>query len=130
MKMVFGILTRIHGDSMKIITEEAKPIAMFAGSIILKSIAYNDHLLSSISIVLIFITASMMGLNILKMSDPHFRRKCALSELLFCVIMWILVQFLNPIIGNILVSLLCAATTHIYVYIFCPKILGRTLTIE
>lgn len=96
------------------------PVTSFSGCMILKAIAFQDSLLSFISSLLILGSAIFMGISIWREAPPKERTKQALTASAFCPIMWGVVYFLTPHIGNVLVVAICLMMAYCYIK-KCPR---------
>lgn len=102
------------------------PIIIYAGSLILYAISTEDLTLRTISTVLVFISAVCMGINVWNLQSSK-RKRCAVIELVFCVITFLASYYLPRFIGNILSSVCIISVVCIYVFIVAPKWLQRKI---
>lgn len=101
------------------------PICAYTAFIILSYAETNVSGFRIYTSILVFIAAILMALNILRISNPQYRLKCALWELGYCIIVWETMKILNNIAGNILGGIVVIICCIIYLKYINPKYMHR-----
>lgn len=101
------------------------PICTYTAGIILMSTQSNDKLYFFYTVIIVFISAICMAINIWK-SEPQKRFKNSILELGYCLFLYSLMRLLTPL-GNIISSFLIIVTCVIYIDKINPIFMGRNL---
>lgn len=102
------------------------PICTYTAGIILMSIQNDDKLYFLYTVIIVFISAICMAINIWK-SEPQKRFKNSILELGYCLFLYSLMKLLTPVLGNIISSFLIIITCVIYINKINPIFMGRNL---
>lgn len=89
-------------------------IIAYSGAMILSTIETSDPAFPVFCAVIALIPAIFMGINILRLPSET-RLKAALIELCYCVLLYCMVTFLEPIIRNVFTAILILICCVVYV---------------
>lgn len=89
-------------------------IIAYSGSAVLYTIETNDPLFPVFAMFLILASAVWMGVNILRLPG-RIRRKMAIMELCYCVIIYGIVTWIEPVIRNELTAVVIVCCCVVYV---------------
>lgn len=92
---------------------EAVTVGAYTGAAVLWTIRTSDPGLKIYASVLIFILAVLMARNIRKL-PPEIGNAMAVKELIFCIVIFCMAVFLEPLIGNVYNAVLMAVVTVVY----------------
>lgn len=111
------IRKKILRKNLEIIT-----VGAYTGAVVLWTIKTSDPGFKVYASVLIFILALMMASNIMKLPN-EIRTVMVVKELLFCVAIFCMARFVEPLIGNVYNAVLMAAVTVLYAkYVRFPDV--------
>ena len=89
----------------------------FSGAMVLSTIETSDPGFPVFCIIMAFIPAILMGINILRL-PAQIRLRIALEELCYCILLYCMVTFLEPIIRNVYTAILVTTCCVIYMRYF------------
>lgn len=89
-------------------------IIAYSGSAVLYTIETEDPLFPLFAVFLILASAIWMGVNILRL-PRRIRTKMACRELCYCVVIFCIVTFLEPVIRNVLTSAVITLCCVVYI---------------
>lgn len=130
---LFGITVSELVEPEKVKEEPVKPeknwrlglerfaIVAYSASASLYTIETNDPLFPVFAVILILAAAVWMAVNILRL-PRRIRTKMAVRELCYCVLIYCIVTFLEPVIRNVLTSVVIAICCVVYIqYLRFPE---------
>jgi transcriptional regulator with XRE-family HTH domain len=89
----------------------------FSGAMVLSTIETSDPGFPMFCIIMAFIPAILMGINILRL-PAQIRLRIAMEELCYCILLYCMVTFLEPIIRNVYTAILITTCCVIYMRYF------------
>lgn len=89
-------------------------IIAYSAAMILSTIETTDPAFPIFCAIIAFIPAVFMGINILRLPSD-IRLKTALKELCYCVLLYCLATFIEPIIRNVFTSIIMLICCVVYV---------------
>lgn len=104
-----------------------QPITFYTAMMICLYLFVNSTLFTTIILILIFLSAVVMAINIFKESNSSQRFKNALIELTYCLMIYLTMNYLSMYIGNIYSSLLAIIECVIYLNFINPKLMNRKI---
>lgn len=108
---------RILSKNLEMIT-----VGAYTGAVVLWTIKTSDPGFKVYASVLIFILAMLMARNITKL-PYEIRTAMAVKELIFCIVIFCMARFLEPMIGNVFNAVLMLVVTVLYAkYVRFPDI--------
>ena len=111
------IRKKILRKNLEIIT-----VGAYTGAVVLWTIKTSDPGFKIYASVLIFVLALLMASNIMKLPN-EIRTVMAVKELIFCIMIFCMARFLEPMIGNVYNAVLMAAVTVLYAkYVRFPDV--------
>jgi len=95
-------------------------VIAYSGAAMVSTIETNEPGFTLYCAILILIPAVIMAINIMRL-PAHIRTRMAILELCYCLVIYCVVTFLNPIIHNVYTSIIVLICCVVYLtYIRCP----------
>ena len=89
-------------------------IIAYSGAMVLSTIETPDPVFPIFCAIMAFIPAVFMGIHILRLSS-EIRLRTAITELCYCIFLYCLVTFLEPVIRNVFTSIIIAICCFVYI---------------
>jgi len=92
---------------------EVITVGAYTGAVVLWTLKTDDPLFRIYAGILIFVCAMMMSYHIMKLPRKT-RNVMGVKELIFCIVIFCMAQFLEPMIGNVYNAVLMTVVTVVY----------------
>lgn len=89
-------------------------IIAYSGAMVLSTIETPDPFFPIFCAIMAFIPAVLMGIHILRLPS-EIRLKTAITELCYCILLYCLATFIEPIIRNVFTSIIMVICCVVYV---------------